>query len=79
MITLPPQYFKVIPGYYMVQSSMWSLTEVDKVPFKCLPVWGDISLVLWDPDFHMPKGFTNIWSIVAYKFGKNEEVQEQHL
>ena len=23
------------------QSSMWSLTEVDKVPFKCLPVWGD--------------------------------------
>ena len=48
-----------------LQSSMWSLTEIDNVPLKCLPVRGDTPCCFQTLTFMCLKVFPNIWSMAV--------------
>ena len=47
------------------QTSMWFLTEVDKVPLTGLPVLGETTLMFWNSYFEVSIGLTNLGSCAA--------------
>ena len=61
MIRLPPQYFKVIPGYYLVAIKHIISHGGWQSSFQMFSCSGWHSLVFRDLDFHVPKGVTSIW------------------
>ena len=60
-----PNTLKSSQATMWLQSSMWSLTEIDNVPFKCLPVRGDTPWCFQTLTFMCLKVFPNIWSIAV--------------